>query len=1017
MTEGSTGVSRDFAEFVRKNWRSDQSAEASTYLDKAIANLSRLHHGSTTGRFLRMLQAQLDPDEFISLPISAAGILRGDRVEFPSENRRKQEEIQQQQQQAEAAAARARQEARRRRQEAIRRRRVELALRADERRREEERAAAEAKRAAELQQEVAEEREKAEALRRDREQLRRQTQRLNAHRRGLDGRIFEGLTKDFLQFDQHIATNWRSLQQVVHGFKRQKAKFVSNWADSRYELSLDSEQAAAVGAVNGDVLVTARAGSGKTRVLTARTLFLHKHCGVPVHRIMLLAFNRRAAAEMESRLREWLGDNIPHVMTFHALAYALVHPSQKLLFDDRNEGKQHLSEVTQRVIDELVTDSDWSNRIRALMLEHFRADWNRINTVGYNLSGEEFLKFRYSLQHETLKGERVSNFGQKAIANLLAEHGVDYSLGVRIPWGRRRLFADFAIGHGTLSGLYLHFADSESDEEQPDRQALKDAMASGKFKGTLLEYDVQLLKKLGEDGFRQRLLDDLRQQGLQPRLLDPDELWHAVKDRAVDMFTSAMVSFIGRCRQRAWSADDLVQHATWRKAYHDVDDYEIEFYRIGHEVYKRCMDRLGSDNLEDFNGVMLRAAETVKGGNTRFERKGNAGDIRDIHYLHIDEYQDFSRSFHDLTSAMREMNPDMNVFTVGDDWQAINGFAGADLAYFQNFEDHFADAQRLSVTRNYRSCKAVVSASNALLNPEDEPAKVVSEGEGSVHICDLAGFTPTKIELQSMHPDKPTADADRTAGYHIAVTRIAQRLAKEGDVAFLNRTRDPDVLVGANPQTAQKALRDLLAAELRERVAVDTAHSYKGLERDSVVILDAVANHYPLIHPHWIFGQIFGDTLESLEAAELRLFYVAVSRAKKHLIICTQGAKRSPFLVKVQASCGFPSLDPGSLPPIESVDSRCYEVRVFQSFHVKDLLKNDGFTYEDAGDGRGRYWCKVVARKSVTKNWIDKAPWNDGTVRIELHDGSGTRIWPPADDAVKSTAGTSASPIIDDDPF
>ena len=542
----------------------------------------------------------------------------------------------------------------------------------------------------EFEQRQAERRRRANAeqqrrlaeLHRGRAQLRRQTGRLEVHRQRLGGRIHRGIAEDFLRTDQHITTNWQSLKQVTNGFKRQKAKFVSDWADSHYELSLDSEQATAVGAVNGNVLVTARAGSGKTRVLTARALFLHKHCGIPVHRIMLLAFNRRAAAEMESRLREWLGDNIPYVMTFHALAYALVHPSQKLLFDDRNEGKQHLSEVTQRVIDELVTCSDWSNRIRALMLEHFRADWNRIDTGGYNLSGEEFLKFRYSLQHETLKGERVSNFGQKAIANLLAEHAVDYSLGVRIPWGRRRLFADFAIGHGTLSALYLHFADSESDEEQPDRQALKDAMASGKFKGTLLEYDVLLLKKLGEDGFRQRLLDDLRQRGLQPRLLNPDELWHAVKDRAVDMFTSAMVTFIGRCRQRAWFADDLVQHATWRKAYHDVNDCEIEFYRIGHEVYKRYMDRLGSDNLEDFNGVMLRAAETVKEGNTRFERKGNAGDIRDIHYLHIDEYQDFSRSFHDLTSAMRQMNPDTSVFALGDDWQAINGFAGADLAYF-----------------------------------------------------------------------------------------------------------------------------------------------------------------------------------------------------------------------------------------------------------------------------------------------------------------------------------------------
>ncbi len=724
---------------------------------------------------------------------------------------------------------------------------------------------------------------------------------------------------------------------------------------------------------------------------------------------MLLAFNRRAASEMESRLREWLGDDIPRVMTFHALAYALVHPSEKLLFDDKDEGKQHLSEVTQQVIDEHVRCPDFANRIRDLMFEHFSADWSRILTGGYHLSGQEFLDYRYSLQHETLRGDRVSNFGQKAIANLLAEHGVKYWFKRTIRWGGRRLRADFSVPRDAQRDLYIRFADSTHSDDDAAWKKLADAVKAGKFKGALLEYGPSELQALGKAGFAQRLCDDLRKHGLKPRRLDADELWKAVRDRAVDSFTQAMVNFVGRCRQRAWSLEELDQHAIQRKMNEDASDYEIEFYRIGRHVYAAYLARLERDELEDFNGLMLKAAEKVKGGTTRFERKGNAGDIRDIDYLHIDEYQDFSRSFYDLTSAMRMTNPKMNVFAVGDDWQAINGFAGSDLTYFHDFDEHFPNTRHLSITRNYRSHKRIVDASNALLTEDDEFAKAVNEEDGVVQVCSLDEFDPTRLEREILGARKSGGYSDSDE-YEIAVARIAQEVARKGEVAFLNRTRDPDVVAGSTPKAAQSALRELLGEELRENVSVDTAHSYKGLERDAVVILDAVVNHYPLIHPHWIFGQIFGDTLKSIEAAELRLFYVAVSRAKDRLIICTQDSKRSSFLDTIQSVCDFPTLDVNELPPVIRNDSHRYEVRVLNSYEVRELLKKEDFTFVPGSDSQLSHWSSVMPAEEVTLDWIDKAPWNDGNVIIEVSDQTNKRIW-------SSTDGGDASALAPADPF
>ncbi|WP_420622127.1 3'-5' exonuclease [Candidatus Poriferisodalis sp.] len=198
--------------------------------------------------------------------------------------------------------------------------------------------------------------------------------------------------------------------------------------------------------------------------------------------------------------------------------------------------------------------------------------------------------------------------------------------------------------------------------------------------------------------------------------------------------------------------------------------------------------------------------------------------------------------------------------------------------------------------------------------------------------------------------------------------------------------------------------------ELRDHIIVDTAHSYKGLECDSVVILDAVANHYPLIHPHWIFGQIFGDTLEYIEAAELRLFYVAVSRAKDRLIICTQDSKRSPFLDTIRSARDVPTLDLNKLPSVVRKDSHRYEVRVLNSYEVRKLLKDDGFTFVPESDSRLPYWSKVIPAEEVSADWIDKALWNDGNVIIEVYDQTNKRIW-------SSTDGGDASALAPADPF
>lgn len=86
------------------------------------------------------------------------------------------------------------------------------------------------------------------------------------------------------------------------------------------EKALNPEQRAAVEAPDGPVLVIAAAGTGKTRTLTYRVVYL-VHRGVPADGLLLMTFTNRAAREMLDRARLLVGEAVSGIWggTFHHL--------------------------------------------------------------------------------------------------------------------------------------------------------------------------------------------------------------------------------------------------------------------------------------------------------------------------------------------------------------------------------------------------------------------------------------------------------------------------------------------------------------------------------------------------------------------------------------------------------------------------------------------------------------------------------------------------------------------------
>ena len=144
-----------------------------------------------------------------------------------------------------------------------------------------------------------------------------------------------------------------------------------------------------------------------------------------------------------------------------------------------------------------------------------------------------------------------------------------------------------------------------------------------------------------------------------------------------------------------------------------IEDYEAEAVYPNQKntakVFRLYEKMKAESNALDFDDLLLRVADLFDRNIAIREKWQNK-----FKHILIDEYQDTNHIQYRLVKSL--VNEKRNICVVGDDWQSIYSWRGADFTNILNFERDFPGAVTVKLEQNYRSTGNILKASQKVIN-------------------------------------------------------------------------------------------------------------------------------------------------------------------------------------------------------------------------------------------------------------------------------------------------------------
>jgi DNA helicase-2/ATP-dependent DNA helicase PcrA len=222
-------------------------------------------------------------------------------------------------------------------------------------------------------------------------------------------------------------------------------------------------------------------------------------------------------------------------------------------------------------------------------------------------------------------------------------------------------------------------------------------------------------------------------------------------------------------------------------------------------IYKRYEVMRQEAGALDFDDLLLDGVRLLR----------DSKEMRDkwrshFKYILIDEYQDTNAAQYQLVKLL--INDQQNICVVGDDWQSIYSWRGADFTNILNFERDFPGAKVVKLEQNYRSTGSILEAAHNVISKNTQRTEKnlwTAEGDGA------------PVQVHGVYDESEEA---RLVGERIS-SQVAIKARQFGDFAILYRTnalsytleraflqlRVPYQLVGGVRFYDRKEIKDVIA--------------------------------------------------------------------------------------------------------------------------------------------------------------------------------------------------------------